>query len=124
MTTNFDQIKSYSISKKGLELDFNRSHIIKYFTSSFLKNLSLENPKNVILNIPYLNTSRKWILFDVLLNHMEQSFKKSSIRFQEGDCLRITGTQRKIICEFMGYENEGTDEERLIIKYKIFYLLL
>ena len=118
MTTNFDQIKSYSISKKGLELDFNRSHIIKYFTSSFLKNLSLENPKNVILNIPYLNTSRKWILFDVLLNHMEQSFKKSSIRFQEGDCLRITGTQRKIICEFMGYENEGTDEERLIIKFE------
>ena len=81
MTTNFDQIKSYSISKKDLELDFNRSHIIKYFTSSFLKNLSLENPKNVILNIPYLNTSRKWILFDVLLNHMEHALKNSKFHY-------------------------------------------
>lgn len=117
MKTSFDQIKSYPISKKGVELTFNRSHIIQYFTSSFLKNFFNHNPKNVIINIPYLNTSRKWILFDFLLNHMKTSYKKKSIRFEKGDCLRITGTKRKIICEFIGYENEYTQDERLKIKF-------
>ena len=114
---NSDTINSYVITKKGVDKEFNRSHIIKYFSSSFIQNIKNDNPKNIILNIPYLNTSRKWILFDFVLNHMKQSFKNTSIRFKEGDCLRITGTQRKIICEFVEYENEGTHNEMIKIKF-------
>ena len=114
---NSDTINPYIITKKGVEKEFSRSHIIDYFSSSFIRNIENEAPKNIILNIPYLNSARKWILFDFILNHMQQSFKNTGIRFKEGDCLRVTGTQRKIICEFVEYQNEGTDNEMVKIKF-------
>lgn len=115
---NSDTINPYIITKKGLDKDFNSSQIVNYFSASFIKNIEYGRPKNVILNIPYLNSSRKWILFDFILNHMQRSYSDKSERFNIGDCLRITGTRRKIICEFVDYEYEGTEEERIRVKFK------
>ena len=45
---NSDTINSYVITKKGVDKEFNRSHIIKYFSSSFIQNIKNDNPKNII----------------------------------------------------------------------------
>lgn len=98
MTTNFDRINPYVITKKNDEKNYIRSYLTKYFTSSIIKNLSSSNPKNIILNLPHQNDFNKWILFDVILNNMKYSFLDYN-KFEKGDFLRLTGTKRNIICK-------------------------
>lgn len=110
MTTNFDRINPYVITKKNDEKNYIRSYLTKYFTSSIIKNLSSSNPKNIILNLPHQNDFNKWILFDVILNNMKYSFLDYN-KFEKGDFLRLTGTKRNIICKFIEYIDEDTDNE-------------
>ena len=114
---NSDTINSYIITKKGVDKEFDRSDLIKYFVSSFNKDIRSDSPKNIILNLPYLNTARKWFLFDIVLSHMQKSFKSTPIRFKKGDCLLIIGTKRKIVCEFVEYENEDTEDEMIRVRF-------
>ncbi len=117
MTTNFDRINPYVITKKNDEKNYVRSYLTKYFTSSIIKNLSSKNPVNIILNLPHQSDFNKWILFDVILNNMKYSFIDEN-RFEEGDFLRLTGTKRNIICKFIEYVDEGTENEMVKIEFE------
>lgn len=116
---NFDLINNYTISNYSSDTTFNRSSVINYLTSILVRNFFSENQKNIILNIPFLNNTRKWILFDFTLNHMKSSFVDKGMRYNKGDCLRITGTKRKIICEFVEYlYYDGIDGECMKINFE------
>ncbi|MBT6169546.1 MAG: hypothetical protein HOH98_02235, partial [Flavobacteriaceae bacterium] len=113
----YDTIESYIISHKEDGFSMERSQLIKYFVSSLNKKLSLESKSKTIVNLPYINLSTKWIVLDMILNHMQKSYENTSIRFEPGDHLRIVGTRKKIICKFLEYVDEGTSDEMMRIKF-------